>query len=254
MRIPRRIAITVAAAVAAVAATVADPWQASARSVLVSLTLSPSSGPSTTTITATYRYVPLGRKGPNGGCGAEVTFTWDGQRLQGPGRPNPAGTYCAATLTFTPPKGLDSPGPHTVAGTQDTDTAQAQFTVTGSGTPAPVPSPPPTAPSPVPATIAPATSVHPGPSVTPTATPSPSASAPASTDPLPSEEPSDAGGSGIAGATTKPPAGSSVGTVLAVLLGLFTMVGGSVLLTLALRRRPDVDAAEAPDDATTAEA
>lgn len=240
------------AAVTTAAAIFAAPQPASALSFAF-LTLSPVSGPSTTSITARYQYVPLGRKAPGGGCGtAPVAFTWDGQQLPGQAEPVPEGGHCVATLTFTPPPGLDSPGWHTVAGEQGPETAQATFTVTGSATPAPVPPPPPPSPSAVPATGAPSASAQPSPSAARTASTGPSAFASPSTEPLPSEETSYAAGPDAAGGAAKPPGGGSTGTFLAVLLGVFTMLGGGTLLTLALRRRPDIDGPELPQDVTAA--
>jgi hypothetical protein len=220
--------------------------------------LSPSSGPNTTSITATYMFQPQSGQGEDGGCdSAVVTFSWDGHPLGRAPATSPIGDwqaqgYCTARLTFTPPRGLDDPGLHIVAGTNGKSTAQARFTVTGAAAPAPAPPTPggsPTTPATTPPTPRPSQTT-----AQPTTRPSsaaPSTAAPASAEPLPSEEPAVQVSPGVAGAAVDPPSAGSIGTVIGIAVAVLTLAGAGTLVALAMRRRPDV--AEVPADAVTAE-
>jgi hypothetical protein len=187
----------------------------------------------------------------------KVTFSWDSQPLGGPvqissvGKPGQGPGYCLATLTFKPLGGFDAPGkPHSVQGTHDDgqDLATATFTITGAV--APAPAPPTQGSGPTAAADAPSTNARPSQSATQSSA-RPSASAPTSAEPLPSEVPTDAGSRAIVGAAMKPPSGGSIGTIIAIVVGVMTIACAGVLFALVIRRRPDTD--EIPADAITAE-
>jgi hypothetical protein len=254
MRIRRLIAVAAAAS----AVVLVSPGVASAREVSFMAPLSPSSGPNTTSITATYLFQPHGGKGPDGECDSETaTFSWDGHLLGRVSATSPIGDwqrqgYCNARLTFTPPRGVDSPGPHVVAATNGRAAAQARFTVTGAAAPAPAPPVPggsPTAMSSATAATRPSqTATQP---TTPPSSAVPSTAAPASAEPLPSEEPAIQASPPVVDAAMNPPSGGSMATVIGIAVGVLTLAGAGVLIALAVRKRPDLE--EIPADAATAE-
>jgi hypothetical protein len=228
------------------------------------MSLSPGSGASTTSITASYSFLPQQQDQPqatkNGiPCPSpdKVTFSWDGHDLGGPvqiksvGKPGQGQGYCVARLTFKPLGGLDTPGkPHVVQGAHDggKDLAEAQFTITD--TVAPAPAPPTQGASPTEAGSAPSTSARPSQPATQSSA-RPSASASTSAEPLPSEVPGSEGSPAIVGGAMKPPSGGSIGTIIAIVVGAITIACAGILFALVIRRRPDAD--EIPADAVTAE-
>jgi hypothetical protein len=252
-----RILRLTAVAVAATAAVLVGPHAASAVQ-FPGLSISPGSGPSTTSITARYLFLPQQQNQEQQGsanCKKElVTFSWDGHDLGEPVPATPAGGrgggqgHCVATLTW-PLSGLDGPGRHVVRAVNGRASDTKPFTITGTAAPAPVPPPP--AASATGADSPPPTSARPSQSAARSSA-RPSTSASTSAEPLPSEESSGEAGPALAGDAAKPPSGGSIATIVAIVVGVMTIAGGGVLFALVLRRRPDPD--EVPGDAVAAEA
>jgi hypothetical protein len=248
-----RILRLTAVAVAATAAVLVGPRAASAVQSL-GLSLSSVPGSSPPLITASYRFLPQQQDQKQQGAAdctkVRVTFWWDTQLLGQVGaRPDEGQGQCIAEWArFTPPSGLDGPGGHVVRAVNGKDIAKATFTITD--TVAPAPAPPTQGSSPTAAAGAPSTSARPSESATQSSA-RPSASAPTSAEPLPSEVPTDAGSPAIVGAAMKPPSGGSIGTIIAIVVGVMTIACAGVLFALVIRRRPDTD--EIPADAVTAE-
>jgi hypothetical protein len=240
-----RILGLTAVAVAVTAAVLVGPRPASAVP-FSAMSLSPTSGPSTTSITA--RYVFQQQQG--GDCEHEtVTFSWEGVDLPGPVQISTIGGQgqrCVATLSFKPLSGLDGPGRHSVQGATGNAAQSKPFTITADT--APAPAPPTQGASPTATVSAPSTSTPPSqPAVRPSASRSTPASPSMSDEPLPSEEPTSDASPAIVGAAMKPPSGGSIATIVAIVVGAVTVAAAGFLIALVVRKRPDAD--EVPADA-----
>jgi hypothetical protein len=238
MRILRLILVAVAAAVA----VLVGPRAASALESFV-MTLSPSFGPASTAVTASYTYTSQGSRGAERCDFQAITFTWDGQLLgsktgefpdsRGGGQGQRG--YCVARLTFMPPSGLNGSGRHIVRGQGEKHRVDAAFTVTAGGAAAPgqpTQAASPTRPGGVAADVTRTAQPTAQPSTRHT-TPTPTAAPPSAAT---VGEPISAAAT-IAAAATKPTSGGPTGTVVAIIAIGLGIIGAGLLVVLALRQR-----------------
>jgi hypothetical protein len=209
-----------------------------------SLTISPVSGPATTTITAHYWYAAQVLNGAARCPFSPIIVTWDGKAvstLTPTIVTDQATRYCSASVSFQPPGAARQAGGHTIAGFGEKDAVHhypvsETFTITG-GTATATPTHTPTAHA---ATTHPATAM--------TTRPAATAAAPTASDSGAAAAAMPAGAATTAGSPTAPlPSASVMLTAAAARSGLLmvatatgvllVLAGGGLLCALVLRRR-----------------